>query len=132
MGYIEINKKKSKYISKIDKSEPGWPSDVCAIYDEINKRLFDFDVEINDVMSKCGCRNNNIYTRFRHFVGRSPKEYMLHHRIELAKRLLEIGECPVSEVAFTVGYASPAAFSQTFKSWVGISPSKFKRECKRD
>jgi AraC-like DNA-binding protein len=84
------------------------------------------------VKQRCGIGNHNISCRFKHFVGRAPKAYAVHHRVALAKRLLHHKHLTVAQVAFAVGYASPNGFSTTFKRQVGVSPTAFRRILRQD
>ena len=101
------------------------------MYGKLCDHIFEVGLKISDVKKQCGLGNNNISSRFIYFVGSEPKEFVLHHRMELAKRLLEYEDLAVTQVAFAVGYASPNGFSMTFKRRVGASPTIF-REKKRE
>jgi len=103
----------------------GW-EDVEAVASEIHDRLFDLNLKVTDVYRECGCHNHNISSRFRKFLGRSPKGYVVHHRLELAKQLLQYEGLTISAVAFAVGYDTVSAFSQMFKERVGQTPSDFR------
>jgi len=67
-----------------------------------------------------------VYSRFRHVTGHGIKEFVVHHRIRLAKQLLRYESLSVSEIAFAVGYSSPSGFSKTFKRRVGCSPTTYR------
>jgi AraC-like DNA-binding protein len=126
-----IEAEKAAYLSELPPPDPDWPPDVRAMYEELFDHLFDIGLKISDVMERCGLGNNNIFCRFGHFTGRTPKEFVLHHRMVLAKRLVKHETLTVTQVAFAVGYASPNGFSMTFKRRVGASPTTF-REKKRE
>lgn len=53
------------------------------------------------------------------------EHYVIRLRIEKAKELLSYKTKNISEVAYTLGYASAAHFSRQFKKIVGISPSDY-------
>jgi AraC-like DNA-binding protein len=52
-------------------------------------------------------------------------EYLLHWRMELARRRL-VGGASVAETAFAAGYASEPAFSRAFKRVFGVSPQSLR------
>ncbi|MNR54050.1 DNA-binding transcriptional regulator AraC [compost metagenome] len=58
-------------------------------------------------------------------MGVSPKPYMIHKRMQLAKKLL-LKEEKVEVVASKLGYTSIHYFSRHFKSITGMSPSTFR------
>ncbi len=58
--------------------------------------------------------------------GTSFRRLLLRVRMKKAARLLQT-EAPISEVARTVGYLEPAAFSKAFRSDSGCSPSAWRQ-----
>lgn len=123
-----ITKERRAYLEDLPGPQPNWPPDVRAVYAELRAHLFDMGVRIRDVRARCGIGNHNISSRFYHFVGRRPKEFLLYHRMELAKQLLQHDHLNISQIAFAVGYESLNSFSQTFNQRTGCSPSAFRRQ----
>ncbi|MFT3930146.1 MAG: AraC family transcriptional regulator [Spongiibacteraceae bacterium] len=62
---------------------------------------------------------------FRISRGCSIGEYLAQNRLEHAKRLLA-ANASVKEVALSLGFASPANFSTTFRHATGETPSQFR------
>jgi len=56
----------------------------------------------------------------------SPGELIKQARLNWAKSLLEKEEGSISDIAFTVGFASLAHFSHAFKKVFGQTPSKYR------
>jgi AraC family transcriptional regulator len=127
-----IETERIAYLDALPPPDPDWPPDVRIVYEDLHDHLFDLGLRINDVKQRCGIGNHNISCRFKHFVGRAPKAYAVHHRVALAKRLLHHKHLTVAQVAFAVGYASPNGFSTTFKRQVGVSPTAFRRILRQD
>jgi len=57
-------------------------------------------------------------------------EYINRNRIEEAKRLLCTTNKKVTQIAETVGFASPSYFNTVFKRYVGMTPKKFREKMK--
>ena len=55
-------------------------------------------------------------------------EYLMHVRLEQAKRLLEGSDIRIADVAAQVGYADQFYFSRLFKRATGITPSDYRRQ----
>ena len=125
--YEIIKTEKTYYIKDINGSGENWPCDVTLVFEDILEHLFEMDLRVRDVLARCGCHDNNISTRFRHFVGVPPQEYILHHRVHFAKRLLRRTELKIGDIAMGVGYGSPGAFTATFSRRVGVPPSEWRR-----
>lgn len=47
-------------------------------------------------------------------------------RCEIARQLLEGTRMPAGEIATTLHYGSPGAFSRAFKAWTGVSPRELR------
>jgi len=63
---------------------------------------------------------------FRAAFGETPHRYLTRVRIDAAKRLL-LGDAPVTDVCFEVGFQSLGSFSALFARRVGAPPSAFRR-----
>lgn len=85
-------------------------------------------VEAQTVVEDCGIGGHAIYSRFRHVTGYGIKEFVIHHRLRLAKRLLRYEPLTISQVAMAVGYESPGGFCATFKRYSGRTPTGFREE----
>lgn len=64
---------------------------------------------------------------FRSTTGFSPHEYIMLHRIDEAKALLQSTNLSVKEIAFRVGYRSEVNFITAFTDKTGSSPTQFRR-----
>ena len=52
-------------------------------------------------------------------------DYLIHYRIEQAKRLLRETDEPVTNIAFMTGFHSSAYFGKIFKKSIGRTPQEF-------
>ncbi|NGY06242.1 helix-turn-helix transcriptional regulator [Solimonas terrae] len=48
-------------------------------------------------------------------------------RFEVARRHLQQGELPLTEIGYQLGYSEPSAFSRAFRRWSGASPLAYRR-----
>jgi AraC-like DNA-binding protein len=65
---------------------------------------------------------------FKAVFGETPHQVRIHARLELAKRMLVMGDDPVTEICDAAGFASLGTFSHLFARRVGASPSAFRRQ----
>lgn len=65
-------------------------------------------------------------TLFSDFEKISIEKYFIKLKIDKAKELIILGNLTFSEVAYQLGYSSPAHFTNQFKQVEGKSPTEFK------
>ncbi len=58
--------------------------------------------------------------------GSSVKGLLEDLRCELARQLLEDSRMPIAEIAATLHYSRPGAFSRAFKGWTGQTPRQWR------
>ena len=63
---------------------------------------------------------------FREIFNTTVFGYLHAYRMEEARRLLQLGELNVTQVAQTVGYDHPGKFAAAFKKKFGINPKALK------
>jgi YesN/AraC family two-component response regulator len=67
--------------------------------------------------------NERYLTRcFHDEMGITPVRYLNRYRIQQAKRLLDGGDCSVTEAAMRVGFTDSSYFGRVFKQEAGVSP----------
>lgn len=84
-------------------------------------------VSLADLAGSVGLSVFHFARAFRESTGMPPYRYMVSARIEEAKRLLALGDLPVTHIAFEVGYESSQALSRAFRQATGCSPAAWRR-----
>lgn len=80
-----------------------------------------------DELSEVAClSSSHLEHLFHTSVGVSPLQYVRRYRLDVAMRLLEETDLPVSAVAAKVGYGDPFYFSRAFRQAEGMSPSHYR------
>ena len=64
-----------------------------------------------------------VHRKLKGLTGQSPGEYIRSTRLHRARALLRAQVGTVAEVAYQVGFGSPAAFSTAFSRQFGYPPS---------
>ena len=70
--------------------------------------------------------NSRYVTVFKSQTGKSPNEYIIELRLQLAKGLLNNTNMSIKQISQRVGYADQYFFSRIFKKYLGISPQKYR------
>jgi len=60
------------------------------------------------------------------YLGETIGSYIIRSRIEASSILLKYSSRQVDEIAYKIGYDSPASFTKAFKKYFGVSPTEFR------
>ena len=64
---------------------------------------------------------------FSEVQGTTIEQFIISHKIERIKELINYGELNITEIAWKMNYSSVAHLSNQFKKMTGLSPSQFKK-----
>jgi AraC family transcriptional regulator len=62
---------------------------------------------------------------FKQAIGISPYQYLVQQRVERAKRLLQVSQLSLTEIAIACGFANQSHFTTCFKRQIKITPRTF-------
>lgn len=103
------------------------------ISNEINKIIEYIDKHICDtfVIEKLASIINLSESRFKHRfkkeVGMPPAEYISRTKVKKAEMMLRNTSIPIADIAYELGFSSPAYFATVFKQYSRITPSSFRK-----
>ena len=64
---------------------------------------------------------------FKQYTGKNISEYLLEIRMEHAKELLSESNYTIEDISLYCGYPTLSNFQRAFKSYVGFSPSNYRK-----
>lgn len=73
-------------------------------------------VSINEYQLKAG---------FKEIYGQTVHSFLLDHKLDQSRLLLDSGKYLVNEAAYQVGYTNPSHFIAAFKKKFGVTPKKY-------
>jgi AraC-like DNA-binding protein len=121
--YSEI---KRKYKNEIRKPKEVWPHYVKNVYNNISNNIFSDKLKIEKMIGKSRVSRSKLYDEFKYYVGKTPRQFVIEHRVEAAKLIMNKRGTTISSVAFAVGYASAGSFCSAFEKKEGVTPGKWK------
>ena len=80
------------------------------------------DYAVEALARQAGLAPNHFVTRFRHFTGLPPRQFLLDCRMRAAQKLLAETRQPVTEIALQLGFCSSQHFASLFKRHTGTTP----------
>lgn len=87
------------------------------------RREFRTPLVVPELARQVGMSPSSFHKHFREITSSTPLQYQKELRLLEARRLLRVGDQPVSTVAYDVGYASPNQFSREYARKFGVPPS---------
>lgn len=82
-------------------------------------------IKATDLASIAGMSASVFYETFKQITANSPLQYQKDLRLHEAHDMLRQAQAPISQIALTVGYESPAQFSREFSRKFGAPPKSF-------
>lgn len=104
----------------------GHPQLFQTLLESINEPL-----SIPELADKFQISTIYLYKLFKKRFGKSPKQIIKDLRIRNAKMLLALTDKSITEIAAACGFSNPVYFAEVFKSYVGISPTQYRKNTKK-
>ena len=83
--------------------------------------------KVSDFLSRELKKDYSVLSKlFSEVRGITIERFAIVHRIEYAKELLCYSQLSTSEIAYRLGYSSPAHLSSQFKQVTGMTPKEFR------
>ena len=118
--YNFLNENKNKRYSKL----------ILEVLDYIQENYMLPELSTNHIAKHVNLSNSWLSTKFKEEVGISVSDYLNSFRIKKAKRMFDMEDYMVYEVAEKVGFTSSQYFSKIFKQYAGLTPNEYKRKNK--
>ena len=83
---------------------------------------------VEDICKQMGISKVQLYRKVKALLNINVNDYIVGARLQKAKYFLQHEEFSISEIAYKVGFSSPAYFSTVFKSKFGVTPKAFKEK----
>ena len=84
------------------------------------------NLNIEQLASKMGLGHSQFYRKIKALTNYTPVELMRQLRLKQARHLLTTTTRSVSEIAYEVGFSSPAYFTKCYRTAFGQTPSELR------
>ena len=91
----------------------------------INNHL-DETLDIKTLANEAALSDFHFHRIFKALKGEAIGGYITRLRLEATARLLRYTALTIEEIAFNIGYETPASLSKAFKKQYGISPTEYR------
>lgn len=94
---------------------------------EILEDGLDKTPSLSDVAESVHLHPTTLCRAFKQSTGMSPHRYLLVHRVDHAKTLMDDHKLSLTQIALDCGFTNSSHFSAVFKKITGTSPRQFRR-----
>jgi AraC family transcriptional regulator len=98
---------------------------------ELMDAKLDSNLSVELLASEAGLSPAHFARAFRESFGLPPHRYLLHLRLERARRMLDVENAVLADVAQRAGFADQAHFTRFFKREYGVTPGIVLRSRRR-
>jgi AraC-like DNA-binding protein len=102
-------------------SHPAIAKVRARLHDEFTEAL-----SLESLAKEVGLSKFHVARCFKEATGLAPHQYQKLLRLQSARRHIERGVC-VREAAAASGFADEAHLSRSFRTWLGVSPGRWRR-----
>jgi AraC-like DNA-binding protein len=89
-------------------------------------------IDLDAAAGEAGLSPFHFLRLFARVLGVTPHQYLVRSRLRHAARMLAEGACPITDIAFDIGFGDLSNFIRTFHRAAGMSPARFRRAARGD
>ncbi|WP_345169804.1 alpha/beta fold hydrolase [Sphingomonas daechungensis] len=125
-----------RYMDRLPRGERGWLAGlkdpaVAKALAVIHSRYAE-ELDIETLAREAGVSRTKLGELFAELIGEPPMRYCGRWRMRVAANMLRDGKQNASNVAYSVGFNSEAAFTRAFKREYGEPPATWRRRVEDD
>lgn len=85
-------------------------------------------LSVKGLAAELGICRTTLNRLFRYYLNTTPHTYWKQIRMEHARQLVAAGQFSFKEIAARLGFSSSLYFSTSFRRYIGVSPSVYRKE----
>ncbi|RAJ32159.1 hybrid sensor histidine kinase/response regulator transcription factor [Pedobacter cryoconitis] len=93
--------------------------------DEVSSRLSDSALDVEMLSKAMNMSRPTLYRKIKALTNMTPSALIALYRLKYAAELLAAKQYKINEIAFMIGYNSPANFTRDFQKQFGITPTAY-------
>lgn len=93
----------------------------------LEERINESDLSVEDFTQRLGISRTQLHRKLKALTGLSVNQVVRNVRLQKGLALIRQGQRTIAEVAYEVGFSSPAYFTERFKEYYGHPPSEVEK-----
>ena len=98
--------------------------------DVFNAEMGNSELSIEDIASRMGFERTQFYRKIKSLTNLAPVELIRNIRLKRGQYLVKTTDKNMSEIAYEVGFSSPAYFTRCYREAFGETPTETKNKLK--
>lgn len=90
------------------------------------------EINVDNLASKMGLGRSQFYRKIKALTNYSPVELIRRLRLQQARHMLTTSNATISEIAYEVGFTTPAYFTKCYRDFYGETPSELRQKLGRE
>jgi AraC family transcriptional regulator len=95
---------------------------------ELVQASMEGELTLHEMSQSVGLSTAHFSHMFHQSTGESPHQFVLRHRVERAREMLQAAEMRVLDVAAACGFKTQQHFARVFRRVCGVSPTEYRHE----
>lgn len=89
----------------------------------MNKEMGNSELTVDAIASKMGLERTQFYRKIKSLTNFSPVELIRNLRLKQGRHLIKTTEKTISEIAYDIGFSTPAYFTKCYREVYGETPT---------
>ncbi|MFI3261812.1 MAG: substrate-binding domain-containing protein [Rikenellaceae bacterium] len=116
---------KHKEVTEYDKTIGGIVDFKKNMDSLIKAHYAEEDLDMNKFVEQLDVPRAYFYSKFKDIYHDTPNNYLRNYRLDKSKELIKTKTYNISEIAYMVGFSSPAYYTKCFKERFKCTPTEF-------
>ena len=84
-------------------------------------------ISLSDIAASGAVGQSKCCKLFSKYFSQTPNLYLNRYRLNKSAELLQSTDLSITEIALSVGFGGASYYAETFRKWIGISPTEFRK-----
>ncbi|MDE5790655.1 MAG: substrate-binding domain-containing protein [Muribaculaceae bacterium] len=98
---------------------------------KVNEEMGNCDLNVDQLASELGLGRSQFYRKIKALTNYSPVELLRRLRLQKGREYLTTTDKSISEIAYEVGFSTPAYFTKCFRDAFGKTPTELREDLGR-
>ena len=91
----------------------------------VKEQISDPNLSVETISRQIGVSRSQLQRKLKQLTNQNPSDYLKTTRLRYAAMLLVTKNLSISEVTYEAGFSSLSHFSNSFRDFYGMSPSRY-------